>query len=68
MVAEGDLVAVYFSSAGTNVGSFLGNPPTGQQINITEMTIFRIADDKIAEQWLIPDLVSLNRQLGLIPE
>jgi steroid delta-isomerase-like uncharacterized protein len=68
IVAEGDLVAVYFTSSGTNDGSFQGNSPTGQRIAITEMTIFRIADNKIVEQWLIPDLLSLNQQLGLIPE
>jgi predicted ester cyclase len=68
IVAEGDLVAVYFTSSGTNDGSFQGNSPTGRRIDITEMTIFRIADNKIVEQWLIPDLLSLNQQLGLIPE
>lgn len=68
IVAEGDLVAVYFASSGTNEGSFQGNAPTGQRIRINEMTIFRIAENKIVEQWLIPDLLSLNQQLGLIPE
>ncbi len=66
MVAEGDLVATHFTSTGTNAGSFLGNPPTGKQIRINEMSIYRIVDGKIAEQWLIPDLLSLNQQLGLV--
>jgi steroid delta-isomerase-like uncharacterized protein len=68
IVAEGDLVAVYFASSGTNEGSFQGNAPTGQRVGINEMTIFRIAENKILEQWLIPDLLRLNQQLGLIPE
>ncbi len=66
IVAEGDLVATHFTSTGTNTGSFLGNPPTGKQIHINEMSIYRIVDSKIVEQWLIPDLLSLNQQLGLI--
>lgn len=66
LVAEGDLVAALFRSNGTNEGSFLGHPPTGKSISISEMTIFRIADGKIAEQWLIPDLLGLNRQLGFV--
>lgn len=66
MVAEGDLVATHFTSTGTNDGSFLGNPPTGKKIRINEMSIYRIVDGKIAEQWLIPDLLSLNQQLGLV--
>jgi len=68
IVAEGDLVATHFTSTGTNTGSFLGNPPTGKQIHINEMSIYRIVDGKIVEQWLIPDLLSLNQQLGFISQ
>jgi len=66
IVAEGDLVATHFTSTGTNDGSFLGNPPTGKQIHIDEMSIYRVVDGKIVEQWLIPDLLSLSQQLGLV--
>jgi steroid delta-isomerase-like uncharacterized protein len=65
IVAEGDFVVIHFISRGTNEGSFLGNPPTGKQIQINEMSIFRIADGKIAEQWLLPDIFSLQQQLAL---
>ena len=68
IVAEGDLVATHFTSTGTNKGSFLGNAPTGKQIHINEMSFYRIVDGKIVEQWLIPDLLSLNQQLGLISQ
>ena len=66
IVAEGDLVVTHFVSTGTNEGSFLGNPPTGKQIRANEMSIYRIADGKIAEQWLLPDIFSTNQQLGFI--
>ena len=68
IVAEGDFVSTHFTSSGTNEGSFLGNPPTGKRIHINEMTIYRIVDGRIAEQWLIPDLLSFNQQLGLISQ
>lgn len=68
IVAEGDLVATHFASTGTNKGSFLGNPPTGKQIQINEMAIHRIVDGKIVEQWVIPDVFSLNQQLGLVSQ
>lgn len=68
IVAEGDFVAIHYVSRGTNDGSFQGNPPTGKTIEINEMAIFRIVDGKIAEQWLIPDLLSLNQQLGFISQ
>jgi steroid delta-isomerase-like uncharacterized protein len=68
IIAERDLVAIQFTSTGTNGGSFLGSPPTGKQIRINEMSIFRIDNGKIVEQWLLPDLLSLNQQLGLISQ
>ncbi len=68
IVAEGDFVAIHYVSRGTNVGSFQGNPPTGKTVEINEMAIFRIVDGKIAEQWLIPDLLSMNQQLGFISQ
>lgn len=67
VVAEGDYVVLHYVSTGTNLGSFLGSPPTNKDICINEMTIFRIDDDKIAEQWLLPDILSLNQQLGITP-
>ena len=68
IVAEGDLVVTHFVSTGTNEGSFMGNPPTEKKTRANEMSIFRIADGKIAEQWLLPDLFSMNQQLGLISQ
>ena len=64
IVAEGDLVVIHFVSTGTNLGSWLGNPPTGRKIIINEMSILRIEDDKVAEQWLLPDIFSMQQQLA----
>lgn len=65
IVAEGDLVATRYVSTGTNKGSFAGNPPSGRRIHINEVAIHRIVDGKIVEQWVIPDIYNMNRQLGL---
>jgi steroid delta-isomerase-like uncharacterized protein len=65
IVAEDDLVVIQFESSGTNLGSWLGNPPTGRNVHINEFSILRVENGKIAEQWLMPDLFSLNKQLGL---
>jgi steroid delta-isomerase-like uncharacterized protein len=66
IVAEGDYVVLQFTSTGTNLGSFMGHPATGKKIHIAEVTILRIVDHKIAEQWLLPDIKSLYQQLGFI--
>lgn len=49
IVAEGYFVEIHFTSTGKNKGSILDNPPTGKQIHINEMMIFRILDGKIVE-------------------
>jgi len=67
VIAAGEYVAIHFASSGTNLGPFAGNPPTGRQIHINEVSIFRVVDGKITEQWLLPDLRSLHEQLGLSP-
>ena len=64
IVAEGDFVVIHYVSSGTNQGQWLGNPPTGRRVHINEMSIFRIEDGRIAEQWLLPDIFSMQRQLA----
>ncbi len=65
IVAEKDLVVIQFESSGTNHGSWAGNPPTGKKVRINEFAILRIEKGKIAEQWLLPDINNLRKQLGL---
>jgi len=64
VVAEDDLVVLHFQSSGTNTGSWHGNPPTGRKVHIDEFTVLRVEDGKIAEQWLLPDIFNLTKQLG----
>lgn len=64
IVAEGDLVVIHYVSGGTNQGSWLGNPATGRSVHTNEVSIFRIEDGRIAEQWLLPDLFTMQRQLA----
>jgi hypothetical protein len=59
-----DLVVLHFVSTGTNEGSWRGNPATGRKIRIHEVSILRIEDGRIAEQWLMPDIFSMQQQLA----
>lgn len=63
-IADHDRVVVRFTSRGTNLGGFLGNPPTGNRVEISEVAIFKLSDGKIVEQWVFPDILSMQRQLG----
>ena len=51
IIAEGDRVVTRFTSRGTHEGEFQGFPPTGNQVTIAEVAIYRISDGMITEQW-----------------
>jgi predicted ester cyclase len=67
LVAEGDKVAVRRSYAGTHRGELLGVPPTGKQLQLGGISIFRLTGGKIAEHWEQLDRLTLMQQLGVVP-
>ena len=67
IIAEGDRVVTRWTSRGTHQGEFEGIAPTGKQVTVAEVAIFRIANGKIAEQWGFPDIMALLRQVGAKP-
>lgn len=67
VMAEGDLVTVYWIARGTNTGTGNGLPATGKKAELAGITIWRIVDGKIKEEWSAFDQLSMMQQLGLIP-
>ena len=67
IVAEGDLVSVYWTASGTNTAAGWGMPATGKSISINGMTLFRFARGLIQEEWSVFDQYSIMKQLGLVP-
>ena len=66
--AEGEKVVLRFTFRGTHQGEFMGVAPTGKQVTMAGIDIFRIADGKIAELWNQEDVLGMMRQIGAIPE
>jgi steroid delta-isomerase-like uncharacterized protein len=68
MIAQDDKVVTRWTTRGTHdKGEMLGVPPTGKQIEVTGITVNRISEDKIAEDWTVWDSLGLLRQLGAVP-
>ncbi len=67
ILADRDLVAVYWNVSGTNTQAGMGFPATGKKIKIDGMTIFRFKAGKISEEWSVWDMLSVMRQAGLLP-
>lgn len=63
IVFEGDRIVVRYVSTGTQDGAFLGRLPSGARVRVDEISIFRIADGRIAEQWCLVDDLALFKQL-----
>ena len=66
LIAEGDLVTIYWIARGTNTGTGNGLPATGKKAEQAGITIWRIVDGKIKEEWSAFDQLSLMQQLGLL--
>lgn len=67
LIAENDLVTVYWIARGTNTGIGNGLPATGKKAELAGITIWRIVGGKIKEEWSAFDQLSLMQQLGLLP-
>ena len=67
MVAEGDKVVARVRWTGKHQGDFQGIAPTGKQVTLRAITIYRIVGGKIAEVWEEADIFGMTRQLGVIP-
>lgn len=67
LIAEGDLVTVLWSARGTNTGTGNGLPATGKALTGRGITIWRVVDGRITEEWSAFDQLSIMQQLGLLP-
>ncbi len=63
MVAESDLVTVMWTLRGTHTGPGYGIPPTGTKVELRGMTIWRIVEGKIREEWTSYDNLDVFIQI-----
>src|SRR5215813_4664504 len=68
LIAEDDLVTIYWIARGTNTGTGNGLPATGKKAEQAGITIWRIVSGKIKEEWSAFDQLSMMQQLGLLPQ
>jgi steroid delta-isomerase-like uncharacterized protein len=64
IVAEDERAVARLAYRGTHRGEIFGVAPTGKRIEYAGAAFFRIAHGKIAEGWVLGDLLTLLRQLG----
>lgn len=67
IMAERDLVFVYWTASGTNSHEGMGFPATGKSFVEPGMTLFRFKAGKIVEEWGVWSIQSIMQQVGLLP-
>ena len=65
---EGNYVVSRYTMNGTHRGAWMGIPATGRQVSVPMITIHRIHDGKIAEDWVLVGSLVLFQQLGMLPD
>ena len=69
VIAEGEKVVTRWTVRGTHRGETEEfGPPTDRQLEIEGITVHRIEDGKIAEEWERYDNLGALQQLGLAPQ
>ena len=66
-MSEGDQVVTRWSARGTHSGEFEGIAPTGNSIMFTGITISRLENGRLVEEWESFDELLLMRQIGSVP-
>ena len=67
LIAEGDKVVERFTLVGTQKGDFFGVPASGKPVTVNGISLYRIAGEKIAEEWLVEDMLGLMQQISPAP-
>ncbi len=66
-VSDRDRVVTRWSAQGTHRGAFGGIAPTGNVITFTGITISRLENGQLVEEWENFDELSMMRQIGAVP-
>jgi steroid delta-isomerase-like uncharacterized protein len=61
---DGDLVCTRWSTTGTHDGDLMGIPATGNHITSSGISIDRVVDGKVVENWVQWDNLGLMQQVG----
>ena len=64
-LSAGEKVVTRWTSRGTHQGELMGIAPTGRRIEVTAVGIWRVADGKISEAWMVYDALGMMQQLGI---
>jgi steroid delta-isomerase-like uncharacterized protein len=66
-VSDGNRVVTVWEASGTHSGDFMGVPATNKRVRFSGINVYRVSRGKLAESHVTWDLLTLGRQLGVVP-
>ncbi|HVH29240.1 MAG TPA: ester cyclase [Vicinamibacterales bacterium] len=66
LVIDGNLVSQLVSIEGTNMGGFLGLPPSGKPFHLSAVFLYELKDGRIWRERRIYDFTGLLTQIGVL--
>ena len=66
-IAEGDTVATRFTARGTHRGELAGVAASGRHVTVPCLTIDRIVNGKIVEEFEVFDQLGMFQAIGTLP-
>ena len=67
-IAEGDKVATRWTGRGKHDGDLMGIAPIGKQVKVSGLTLSRLVNGKVIEEYTNWDTFGMMQQLGAVPE
>lgn len=67
LVADEEFVAMYSTWSGTNLGPFMGQPPTRHRVAAHHMYLFRLQGQQVTEYAAVRDDLAMLSQLAVAP-
>jgi len=67
LIAEGDKVVARWTMRGTHENTVRDIPATGKKVTVNGVTIKRMTDGKVVEEWALINMLSLYQQVGVAP-
>jgi len=66
MIVNGDRVVIRATMSGTHKGELFGIASTGKKLTMTAISIRRMKDGKIAEEWVETNMLGFLQQMFLV--
>jgi predicted ester cyclase len=66
-IAEGDMVATRWTGRGTHEGELMGIAPTRKQVTVSGLSISKVKNGKLVEDYSNWDTLGMLQQIGAVP-